>query len=80
MRFELEVQGVRVQPVCPGEFDSPMVDAPDRTSTPENRQHTLTIPKLGVKQSAPRRWQASTWAHKPLSEGRWLAAALAVRW
>ncbi|MBO0854364.1 MAG: SDR family oxidoreductase [Nocardia sp.] len=48
LRYELEPQGVSVVLVCPGEFDSPMVDALDRTRTPENREHTLTIPKLSV--------------------------------
>lgn len=48
LRFELEPQGVRVQLVCPSEFDSPMVDALDATRTPENRQHVLTLPKLSV--------------------------------
>ncbi|MFD3427241.1 SDR family NAD(P)-dependent oxidoreductase [Nocardia fluminea] len=52
LRFELEPQGVRVQLVCPAEFDSPMVDALDRTRTPENREHTLTIPKLGIDELA----------------------------
>jgi 3-dehydrosphinganine reductase len=48
LRYELAPQGITVQLVCPGEFDSPMVDALDRTRTPENREHTLTIPKAGV--------------------------------
>lgn len=48
LRFELEPQGVRVQLVCPSEFDSPMVDALDATRTPENREHVLTLPKLPV--------------------------------
>lgn len=52
LQYELEPRGVSVVLVCPGEFDSPMVDALDRTRTPENRAHTLTIPKLGVRQIA----------------------------
>jgi 3-dehydrosphinganine reductase len=48
LRYELAPQGITVQLVCPGEFDSPMVDALDRTRTPENREHTLTIPKARV--------------------------------
>lgn len=52
LRFELEPQGVSVQLVCPGEFDSPMVDILDRTRTPENRAHTLMIPKLPIEQIA----------------------------
>ncbi|MBJ7471561.1 MAG: SDR family NAD(P)-dependent oxidoreductase [Solirubrobacteraceae bacterium] len=45
LRYELEPQGIRVHLVCPGEFDSPMVAALDQDRTPENRAHTLTIPK-----------------------------------
>lgn len=48
LRYEFAPQGITVQLVCPGEFDSPMVDALDRTRTPENREHTLTIPKASV--------------------------------
>jgi 3-dehydrosphinganine reductase len=48
LRAELKPQGIKVQVVCPPEFDSPMVDALDQTRTPENQAHTLTIPKLGV--------------------------------
>ncbi|MDR3415085.1 MAG: SDR family NAD(P)-dependent oxidoreductase [Nevskia sp.] len=49
LRYELAPQGVKVHLVCPAEFDSPMVDALDRSRTPENRAHTLTIPKTGVE-------------------------------
>jgi len=49
LRFELEPQGLRVHLVCPGEFDSPMVDELEKSRTPENRAHTLTIPKTGVE-------------------------------
>jgi 3-dehydrosphinganine reductase len=49
LRYELAPQGITVQLVCPPEFDSPMVDALDRTRTPENREHTLTIPKVSVE-------------------------------
>ncbi len=45
LRYELRPMGVMVQTVCPGEFDSPMVRALEHTRTPENRAHTLTIPK-----------------------------------
>ncbi len=48
LRFELQPQGVRVQLVCPSEFDSPMVDELDARRTPENREHVLTLPKLSV--------------------------------
>ncbi len=49
LRYELAPQGITVQLVCPPEFDSPMVDELDRTRTPENREHTLTIPKVAVE-------------------------------
>lgn len=49
LRAELNPQGIRVQVVCPPEFDSPMVDALDQTRTPENQAHTLTIPKMSVE-------------------------------
>lgn len=49
LRYELAPQGIVVQLVCPPEFDSPMVDELDRTRTPENREHTLTIPKVAVE-------------------------------
>lgn len=52
LRFELEPQGVRVHLACPAEFASPMVDAIDQTRTPENREHTLTIPKGTVEEIA----------------------------
>ncbi len=45
LRYELEPQGVLVHLVCPGEFDSPMVEALEHDRTPENRAHTLTIPR-----------------------------------
>ena len=34
--------------VCPGEFDSPRVEELNRHRTPENRAHTLSIPKVDV--------------------------------
>jgi 3-dehydrosphinganine reductase len=52
LRYELKPTGVRVHLVCPGEFDSPMVDALDRSRTPENRAHALTIPKATVTKIA----------------------------
>ncbi|MDR2852401.1 MAG: SDR family NAD(P)-dependent oxidoreductase [Burkholderiaceae bacterium] len=48
LRAELKPQGIRVQVVCPPEFDSPMVDALDQGRTPENQAHALTIPKLDL--------------------------------
>lgn len=49
LRFELADDGVSVNLVCPGEFDSPMVDALDAQRSPENRAHVLTIPKNSVE-------------------------------
>lgn len=49
LRFELKPQGVQVHLVCPGEFDSPMVDAVDTYRSAENRAHTLSIPKASVQ-------------------------------
>ncbi|MFV0382629.1 SDR family NAD(P)-dependent oxidoreductase [Paracoccus sp. (in: a-proteobacteria)] len=49
LRYELEPMGIKVQLVCPGEFDSPLVDTLDQTRTPENRAHVLTIPKASVE-------------------------------
>lgn len=49
LRYELKPQGIQVHLVCPGEFDSPMVDAVDQYRTAENRAHVQTIPKTGVQ-------------------------------
>lgn len=46
--YELAPQGIRVQLVCPGEFDSPMVDTLEQGRTPENRAQTLSIPKASL--------------------------------
>lgn len=48
LRYELQPQGVTVHLVCPGEFDSPMVDELDTYRTPENRAQVLTVPKASV--------------------------------
>jgi len=48
LRAELAPRGIRVQVACPGEFESPMVDAIDQTRTPENRAHTLALPRTPV--------------------------------
>lgn len=52
LRFELKPQGVQVHLVCPGEFDSPMVDDIDTYRSAENRAHTQTIPKASVESIA----------------------------
>ncbi|WP_349269684.1 SDR family NAD(P)-dependent oxidoreductase [Mycolicibacterium parafortuitum] len=52
LRFEMRGHGVAVHLVCPGEFDTPMVRALDRTRTAQNRAHTLTIPRIPVEQVA----------------------------
>ncbi|HVU04950.1 MAG TPA: SDR family NAD(P)-dependent oxidoreductase [Polyangiaceae bacterium] len=48
LRVELAPRGILVQVACPGEFDSPMVEALDRTRTPENRAHTLALPRTDM--------------------------------
>ena len=52
LRFEVEPRGIKVHLVCPGEFDSPMVDEVERHRSPENRAHALTIPKASVESIA----------------------------
>lgn len=52
LRYELEPQGVSVLLVCPGEFDTPMIDALDAGRTPENREQSLLLPRLTVEQIA----------------------------
>jgi 3-dehydrosphinganine reductase len=46
--FELAPQGISVHLICPPEFDSAMVAGIAASRTPENRAHTLTIPKHDV--------------------------------
>lgn len=45
---ELKPQGITVQLICPGEFDSPMVDQLNQNRTPENNANTLLIPKSSL--------------------------------
>ncbi|MDO8632424.1 MAG: SDR family NAD(P)-dependent oxidoreductase [Phycisphaerales bacterium] len=52
LRFELAEDGVSVNLVCPGEFDSPMVTQLDAQRSAENRAHVLTIPKSSVESVA----------------------------
>ena len=47
--FELKPQGIRVQLICPPEFDSPMVDALDENRSPENLAHTQMVPKEPIE-------------------------------
>ncbi len=56
--FELRPQGVGVRLVCPPEFDSLMVDALEKTRTPENRVHTLMIPKAPIGEILEATWAA----------------------
>lgn len=49
LSYELKPMGVKIQVACPPEFDSPMVDALEQSRTPENKAHTLTIPKMSVE-------------------------------
>ncbi len=48
LRAELKPRGVKVQLLCPPEFDSPMVDELDTYRTPENRACVLSIPKMSI--------------------------------
>lgn len=48
LRYELDGDGVSVNLICPGEFDSPMVDELDTHRSAANRAHVQTIPKSGV--------------------------------
>jgi 3-dehydrosphinganine reductase len=46
LRMELKPQGIKVNLVCPGEFESPMVDDLNTYRTAENRVVTQTVPVL----------------------------------
>lgn len=48
LRFELAPDGIVVQLVCPGEFDSPMVEALDAARSAENLAHARTVTKVSV--------------------------------
>jgi len=52
IRYELKPQGVTVQLVCPGEFESPMVDELNAYRTEENKAHTQTLPPTSVEKIA----------------------------
>ncbi len=49
LRYELKPRGVTVQLVCPGEFDTPMVQGAQDSRSPENIAHVQTIPPLTVE-------------------------------
>jgi 3-dehydrosphinganine reductase len=49
LRGELKPQGIRLQVVCPAEFDSPMVDELNKYRTAENRRFAQTMPVLDVE-------------------------------
>ena len=74
--YEVEPRGVRVILVCPGEFDSPMVDALDESRTPENREHVLTIPKLSVEQVATETLSGIAAGRRMIVPGRRTRAAV----
>lgn len=76
LSYEAEPQGIRVVLACPGEFDSPMVDALDTGRTPENRVHTLTIPKLRVAQVASEIIAGIQAGHRTIIPGRRTRAAV----
>jgi 3-dehydrosphinganine reductase len=46
LRLELEPQGITVQLVCPGEFDSPLVEELNTYRTPENRALVGAFPVM----------------------------------
>ncbi|MEZ5568351.1 MAG: SDR family NAD(P)-dependent oxidoreductase [Halioglobus sp.] len=46
---ELGRYGIRVQLICPPEFESPMVDALEQGRSPENAAHSLMIPRQPVE-------------------------------
>lgn len=52
IRYELKPKGVTVQLVCPGEFESPMVDELNSYRTEENKEHTRTLPPTTVENIA----------------------------
>lgn len=43
--YEMLDEGVKIHLVCPAEFETPMVADLDSYRTPENRRHTLAIPR-----------------------------------
>lgn len=49
LRQELKPQNIQFHLVCPGEFESPMVDELNKNRTEENRFLVQTVPVLGVK-------------------------------
>lgn len=52
LRGELKPQHVRVQLVCPAEFESPMVEELNKYRTPENRRLVHTFPVLDAEKVA----------------------------
>lgn len=52
LRGELKPQNIILHLVCPGEFDSPMIDGLNQYRTPENRHIVQTIPVLKAGQVA----------------------------
>jgi len=52
IRYELKPRGVTVQLVCPGEFESPMVDELNAYRTDENKAHAQTLPPTSVEKVA----------------------------
>ncbi|WP_199698986.1 SDR family NAD(P)-dependent oxidoreductase [Oleomonas cavernae] len=49
LSYELPPQGIKVHLVCPAEFETPMVAELDSYRTPENRRHTLAIPRTSLE-------------------------------
>lgn len=48
LRYEMKPLGVKVHLVCPSEFASPMTENFNDIRTPENKEHTLTIPEYDI--------------------------------
>ena len=48
LRYEMKPLGVKVQLVCPSEFESPMTRNVVDSRSPENKAHTLTIPEYDI--------------------------------
>ncbi|MBK6906630.1 MAG: SDR family oxidoreductase [Rhodocyclaceae bacterium] len=48
LRLELGPRNIKVQLVCPGEFDTPMVEGIAGSRTPENKALTHTVPPMSL--------------------------------
>lgn len=81
LRFELAPEGIVVQLICPGEFDSPMVEALDGKRSAENLAHTRTVPKVSVfevVESVLRGLDGDAFMIVPGRAARWAARGVRV--